>query len=68
MVAAEELQKHRGRWVAYRANDGRIVAGCATLDELRQQVIEAGEEPSEIGLIHVPDESEEAALGGLELQ
>ena len=51
----EELQKHRGRWVAFSADGRRLVASGVTLAEVDALVRVAGENPEEVLLERVSD-------------
>ncbi|HUG93801.1 MAG TPA: hypothetical protein VML55_23435 [Planctomycetaceae bacterium] len=46
----EQLQPYDGQWVAFSADESRIVAAAADLITLNRLVGEAGEDPEEVGL------------------
>lgn len=52
---AEELQKHRGCWLAFSPDGRRLIASCVTLAELDVQVRAAGENPEQVLLDRIPD-------------
>lgn len=51
----EELQKHRGRWVAFSADGRRLVASAVTLTDVEAQLRVAGENPEEVLLERISD-------------
>jgi hypothetical protein len=67
-VPLEARAEHRGKWIAYFAQRGEVVASSESLERLHKQVLDTGENPDEVVLTYVPKETEEASLGGLELQ
>jgi hypothetical protein len=65
-LTVEQLALYEGQWVAFSLDGKRIVAGAADLLELDRKVVEAGENPEEVGLEFI-DQSSEIWLGGVEL-
>ena len=59
-----ELERHRGRWIAFDPEGTRIVASGETLDLVEEQVKAAGEDPNEVVLERVPGVDEDVHLGG----
>jgi hypothetical protein len=53
-VPESELSKHRGRWVAFSADGGRIIASAVTLAELEAQLRALGQDPEEVLLECLP--------------
>jgi hypothetical protein len=51
----EELEKHRGHWLAFTADGRRLIASSSTLKELDQLVRAAGADPEEVLLDRIPD-------------
>jgi hypothetical protein len=60
-----ELLKHEGKWVAFSADGHRIVASHDDIGVLIDLVIEAGEDPGQVGLERV--EAADFYLGAAEL-
>jgi len=52
-ISANEMIKHRGHWLAFRA-DGRLIATCSALKGLDDRVRAAGEDPAEVHLDRIP--------------
>ena len=63
----EELEKHRGEWVAFSGDARRIVAGAPSLEDLLRQLRAANEAIDELALEHLEFDSDEIYLGGAEL-
>lgn len=53
-ISARDLSKHRGHWLAYSAEEGRLIASCLTLKELDSKIRAAGEDPEEVLLDRIP--------------
>jgi hypothetical protein len=52
--STQDLTDHRGHWVAYRADDGRLIAGCPTLKELEARIRAAGDNAEEVLFDRIP--------------
>lgn len=62
----DELRKYGGKWVAFSGDGTRIVASAERLEDLDRAVIEAGEDPQEVGLEKVHSD-DGVLIGGVEL-
>jgi hypothetical protein len=67
-IPADELAKHRGKWVAFSAQGDRVMASSEDLEFLRQELLGTGEDPNEVVLTHLPADVEGMLLGGLEIE
>lgn len=67
-VSDDELSKHKGSWVAVCPSSDRVIASDVDLDSLRRGVLNAGEDPNQVILTHVPADPEGMPLGGLEIE
>ncbi len=63
-IPPEELAKHKGKWVAFSTDGSRIVASAEKLDVLDRLVVSAGENPEQVVLEYLSDET--MVLGGAE--
>ena len=61
----EELNKHRGCWVAFSPDGRRLIASSISLTLLDAHIRAAGENPEEVLLDRVPDS--DCISSGLEL-
>ena len=61
----EDLDKHRGCWVAFSPDGRRLIASSISLPTLDAHVRAAGENPEEVLLDRVPDG--DCILSGSEL-
>lgn len=64
-MTSEELRKHCGHWVAFRADGIRLIAGYPTLKELEAQLRAVGANLEEVLLDQIPDG--DVILSGSEL-
>lgn len=64
-LSANELQKYRGKWVAFRPDGTGVVASADTLPDLEQRLVAAGEDPQRVLLDRIEDD--DTVLGGAEL-
>jgi hypothetical protein len=51
----EELDKHRGHWLAFSAGGNRLLASCPTLKELDEKIRATGADPEEVLLDRIPN-------------
>jgi hypothetical protein len=63
----EELEKHRGQWVAFSSDGRRIVASAPTLEGLERQFQMAGEDAQQLAFEGTPGPNDEIFLGAEEL-
>jgi hypothetical protein len=61
----EAYEKHRGKWIALSAGEGRVIAASDKLDTLEEQLVTLGEDPQNVLFDYV--EEGDVWLGGAEL-
>lgn len=64
----DELRTHCGKWVAFSADGGRIVASDESMAELSNQIRAAGEDPGNVVFERIELDADNVYLGGAELQ
>jgi hypothetical protein len=62
-----ELDKYRGRWVAFRADGRQIVASGQTIEELEEQLSSTGEDAQAVVLEYLPGPGDDPDLDRMEL-
>lgn len=67
-IPADELAKHRGKWVAFSSQGDRVIASGEDLESLHAELLSTGEDPDQVVLTHLPDNDDGMPLGGLELE
>jgi hypothetical protein len=61
-----ELDKYRGRWVAFRADGRQIVASAQTVERLEELLSGAGEDPQRVVFEYLPGPEDDPDLDGVE--
>ena len=64
----EELEKHRGQWVAFSPDGRRIVASAPTLESLEERLRLAGEDARHLAFEGIPGPADDISLGAEEPQ
>jgi hypothetical protein len=57
-----ELEKYRGRWIAFRGDGRQIVASAQTLERLENQLTSAREDPQAVVFESLPGPVDEPDL------
>jgi len=64
-LPVEELRKYAGQWVAFSLDGSRILAAAATIADLDEHLLAAGQDPQTVALERI--DFEDSFPGGSEL-